>query len=204
MKKNTLFIAASILFSLFTQAQAQEWRCESPDFHAKVFGGANFLQNTSLSGNKASYSTGYILSGSIGYYLCEGLCLEAEYAYRRNAISKIAFFTEGSSHKGHLQSSSYMANLLWDVPLFCWDFACNPIRPFIGAGIGYDCYQMHSANSRIIFNQSWRQFSWQLMAGLAYSFFPNAELTLEYKYHQSHCDFYNHAVGLGLLYKFKL
>ena len=45
-----------------------------------------------------------------------GLRLEAEYAFRRNAIRKIHFFAEGSSKHGHFQTSSYMANLLWDLP----------------------------------------------------------------------------------------
>ncbi len=62
------------------------------------------------------------------------------------------------SKHGHFQTSSYMANLLWDLPLSSWGCAFWNIQPFIGAGIGYDFQQMHSSNSRIIFNQKWNQF----------------------------------------------
>ena len=131
-----------------------------------------------------------------------GLRLEAEYAFRRNAIKKIDFFVEGSSKHGHFQTSSYMANLLWDLPLSSWGCAFWNIQPFIGAGIGYDFQQMHSSNSRIIFNQKWNHFSWQVMAGLAYPIFCNTEITLEYKFHQGGRHFYNHSIGIGLVYKF--
>ena len=128
--------------------------------------------------------------------------LEAEYAFRRNDIRKIHFFAEGFSKHGHFQASSYMANLLWDLPLSSWECAFWNIQPFIGAGIGYDFQQMHSSNSRIVFNQKWNHFSWQLMAGLAYPIFCNTEITLEYKFHQGGCHFYNHSLGVGLVYKF--
>jgi outer membrane autotransporter protein len=95
-----------------------------------------------------------------------------------------------------------MANLLWDLPLSSWGCAFWNIQPFIGAGIGYDFQQMHSSNSRIIFNQKWHHFSWQVMAGLAYPLFCNTEITLEYKFHQGGCHFNNHSVGVGLVYKF--
>ena len=83
----------------------------------RFLGGANFLQSTAIDGNKSYYQTGYIIAGSLGYCWRDGLRLEAEYAFRRNAIRKIDFFGEGSSNHGHFQTSSYMANLLWDVPL---------------------------------------------------------------------------------------
>lgn len=177
--------------------------CSVPgtNFYAKFLSGVNFLQNTTINDNRARYQTGYIIAGSLGYCWHYGLRLEAEYAYRRNTIRKIDFFVEGSSKRGHFQTSSYMVNLLWDVPLSLW--GCNfwNIQPFIGAGIGYDFQRMHASNSRIIFNQKWKEFSWQMMAGLAYPIFCNTEMTLEYQYHQGG-HFHHHTLGVGLLYKF--
>ena len=95
-----------------------------------------------------------------------------------------------------------MANLLWDLPLCSWGCSFWKIQPFIGAGIGYDYQKMHSSNSRIVFNQKWTRFSWQVMAGFAYPIFRNAEITLEYKFHEGGSHFYNHSVGIGLVYKF--
>lgn len=225
MKKNILLLVMSLLFFMATDAQAQE--CCDEDFccddnfccdvdfccfpapcfsktnlYAKFFGGANFLQNTRLDGNRAKYQTGYILAGSLGYCWSCGLRLEAEYAYRRNNISKVHFVQQGSSKNGHFQTSSYMGNLFWDLPdalCGCWNF-----QPFVGAGIGYDFQQMHSSNTRIIFDQEWKHFSWQLIAGLTYPLMCNTAVTLEYKFHQGGCHIYNHSVGAGLVYRFGL
>lgn len=167
------------------------------NFYAKILGGVNFLQNTRINENKTSYQTGYIISGALGYKLCYGLHVEAEYAFRRNGINKIHFFDDSESKHGHFQTSSYMANLLWDLPL-C---ACGNIQSFIGAGIGYDFQKMHSSNSRIVFDQKWKHFSWQAMAGLAYPIFCNTEITLEYKFHQGGSHFNNHSLGVGFVYE---
>lgn len=208
MKKNILLLMMSLLFFIAADAQAQEW-CdedfccvEETDFYAKILSGVNFLQNDGTGRNKTTYHTGYIIAGSLGYSWHYGLSLEAEYAFRRNAIRKIHFFGEGSSRHGHFQTSSYMVNLLWELPSSSWGCSFWNIQPFIGAGIGYDFQQMHSSNSRIIFNQKWHHFSWQAMGGLAYPIFCNTELTLEYKFHQGGCHFYNHSVGVGVVYKF--
>ncbi len=186
------------------EMRPEECRCaDSMNFYAKILGGANFLQNTTINGNKSTYRAGYIFAGSLGYRWCNyDLRLEAEYAFRRNAISKIDFITEGSSEHGHFQTSSYMANVLWDLPLCSWGCKFWDIRPFIGAGLGCDLEQMQASNSRIVFNQKWTQFSWQAMAGFAYPIFRNGEITLEYQFHQGGGHFYNHAVGVGLVYKF--
>lgn len=213
MKKNILLFLIPFLFFLPGDAHTQEWCVEDccyadsciaqkANFYAKILSGANFLQKTSIDGNKSTYKTGYIIAGSLGYSWCYGLRLEAEYAFRRNAIKNIHFFNEGCSKHGHYQASSYMANLIWDLPTCSWGYSFWNIKPFIGAGIGYDFQQMHSSNSRVIFKQKWNQFSWQLMAGLAYPLFCNTEVTLEYKFHQGGSHFNNHSLGVGLVYKF--
>jgi opacity protein-like surface antigen len=191
-----------LLFFMAADAQAQECCIDKTNFYAKILGGANFLQYTEVDYNKSTYQPGYIIAGSLGYCWRYGLCLEAEYAFRRNAIRKINFFIEGFSKDGHFQASSYMANLLWDLPLSSWGYAFWNIQPFIGAGIGYDFQQMHATNSRVIFTQKWNHFSWQMMAGLAYPIFCNTEIALEYKFHQGGSHFNNHSIGVGLVYKF--
>lgn len=208
MKKKILLFLMSLSFFMAADAQTNESCTEKSfcavgkNFYAMISGGANFLQNTSLEGNKTSYQTGYIAAVSLGYCWRYGLSLEGEFAFRKNAIKKIQFFGEGSSKHGYFQTSSYMANILWDLPLSPrWCGLCC-IHPFIGAGIGYDSQHMHSSNSRIIFNQYWNHFAWQIMVGLAYPVFRNTEMTLEYKFHQGGCHFYNHTIGVGLAYKF--
>lgn len=208
MKKNILLPLVSFLFFLAADAQTQEVCfedscCEDKkNFYAKILGGANFLQNTEITENKSTYQTGYIIAGSLGYYWRFGLRLEAEYAFRRNAIRKIDFFVDESSKNGHYQAFAFMANLLWDLPLSSWGCTFWNIQPFIGAGIGYDLQKIHASNSRIVFNQKWNHFSWQLMAGVAYPVFCNTEIAMEYKFHQGDCHFCNHSLGIGLVYKF--
>jgi opacity protein-like surface antigen len=207
MKKNILLLLMPLIIFLGADAQAQEYCADDfccvdeTDFYAKVLGGANFLQNTGIGRNNSKFQSGYIIAGSLGYSWCYGMRLEAEYAYRRNTIRKMHFFGQGFSKHGHLQASSYMANLVWDLPLSSWGYHFWNIQPFIGAGIGYDFQQLHASNSRIVFNQKWNHFSWQVMAGLAYPIFCNTEITLEYKFHQGGSHFNNHAIGVGLVYK---
>ncbi len=207
MKKNIALLLMS-LFCFTAGAQAQEGYneccgcCGENNFYAKVLGGVNFLQDTTIDGNKASYKTGYIIGGALGYHWCYGLHLEAEYAYRRHNIKDIHFYVEGSSDSGHYQSSSYMANLLWDLPLCSWGCPFSCVQAIVGAGIGYDFQQMHSSNARIVFDQDWHRFSWQLMARLAYEVVCNTEVSLEYTFHQGGSHFNNHSLGVGLTYKF--
>jgi len=208
MKKNILLLLISFL--LFTAAQAQnqessdEKHCcvDQTNFYARFLSGVNFLQNSTTDGNKSTFEAGYIIDGLIGYCWSCGLRLEAEYAFRRNGIKKIDFYIEDCSRGGHFQDSSFMANLLWDVPVSSWTCAFGNIHPFVGVGLGYDLQQMHSSNSRIIFNQKWNNLSWQTMAGLTYPIFCNMDMALEYKFHQGGPHFYNHYVGLGLIYTF--
>lgn len=208
MKKNILFLLTSLLLFKAADVKAQEECTEDlcfvngTDFYARILGGVNFLQNTTLNGNKATYQAGYIISGSLGYSWCYGLCLEFEYAFRRNAISKVHFFNGEASRNGHVEASSYMANLVWNLPLSDWGCMLSNIQPFVGAGVGYDFHRMHSTNSRIVFNQRWKQVSWQVMTGLAFPIFCNAEMTLEYKFHRGSRHFYNQSVGVGFAYKF--
>lgn len=209
MKKNILLSLLSLSFCLGANASDQEPRTknncclEELNFYAKIFGGANFLQNTTINGNKASYETGYVASGALGFcWRYYGLRLEGEYAFRRNDIDKIHFNSQGFSKHGHFQTSSYMANLLWDFPLCAWGCKFWKLQPFIGAGIGADLQQMYSSNSLVHFSQKWTRFSWQAMTGLSYPIFHNTVLSVEYKFHEGGSHFYNHSVGVGLAYKF--
>lgn len=208
MKKNILLFLMLLLVIRAGEGQAQDCyygdSCcvDQTPFYGKFFAGANFLQNTEISRNKTSYDTGYILSGILGYNWCHGLRLEAEYSYRRNEIKKIDFFVEDSAKNGHYRASSWMANLIWDLPLSSWGCGCWDIQPFIGGGIGYDFQKIHACNDRYVFHQTFNHFAWQLKAGVGYNICCDTDLTVEYIYHQSGCHFYNHAIGIGLIYKF--
>lgn len=216
MKKNILLLMS--LICMAAGAQAGHWCAQDScyyddkdcvdegNFYVRVLGGPNFLQKSRANRNISTYQTGYMVAGSLGYRFCHGLRLEAEYAYRRNGIEKIHFCCgqDSSSKNGHFQTSSAMANLLWDLPVPSCDCEDIDIRPYVGAGVGYDFQEMDAKNSRIAFNQRWNHFSWQLMAGLACPVFRNTDVILEYKFHQDGCHFNNHSIGVGILYNFSL
>jgi opacity protein-like surface antigen len=184
-----------------SDVQCQEGeKCENGFWNEKkyyldIFGGANFLQTEKKDGVSPRYRPGYLISGSLGKRYGLGFRLEAEYAYRRNALKRIQFRDQSLSLHGHFQSFSYMINLLWDFPLFD---LCG-IRPFVGAGIGYDKEQVKVDSTKISFSRRRKEFAWQIMAGLGYPIFCNVNLYLEYKVHRGcFSHIYNHAFGGGL------
>lgn len=206
MKKNILLFLMSFVFAVAENSELKpgdKKHCciDQRHFYVRFLSGPNFLQSSTTDGNKSTFKPGYIIDGLLGYSWPCGLRLEAEYAFRRNGIKKIDFYVEGCSCNGHFQTSSCMANLLWDLSVSSWGCAFCNIQLFIGVGLGYDFQQMHSWNSRIIFNQKWNNLSWQTMAGLTYPIFCNTDIAFEYKFHQGG-PFYNHYVGIGLVYTF--
>lgn len=208
MKKFILSLIASILCSN-TCIQAEDYfdyiHSDESKIYAEVFGGANFLQTQTSGGVKSDYQTGYVLSGSLGYRWCYGLRLEAEYAFRKNSARKVHFLGRNFNLHGHFQSSSYMANLLWDLPVYAWGYSFCNIKPFVGAGVGYDFQQIHAKNAGLTLNQSKKDFAWQVIAGLSYPLFCNTDISIEYKFHKGGFSYiYNHSVGLSLTYKFGL
>lgn len=202
MKRIALSLIASMLFCTGTDVQADEYMA-SNEFYAEAFGGANFLQTEKSGGIVSDYNTGYVVSGSLGYRWCYGLRVEGEYAYRRNSVRKLHFFGRSFSFHGHFQSSSYMANLLWDLPLSRWGCGCWKFRTFIGGGIGYDLQQIHAKNEGIAFRNNKKHFAWQVIAGIGYPLFCSTDISLEYKYHKGGFSYiHNHSLGVGLTYKF--
>lgn len=197
------------LLLAFNYAQATDSCNEIPcfsnnnNFYAEVFGGANFLQTESRGSLRTHYRTGYIVSGSLGYRWCYGLRLEAEYAFRKNTVKRVHFFGRSFNLHGHFESSSYMANLLWDLPLsFCECDLWN-IRPFVGGGVGYDNQRTHAKILGTNFHKNKKHFSWQIIAGLGYPIFCNTDISVEYKFHKGGFKhIYNHSLGIGLTYSF--
>ena len=197
------FSSLTAAYPYYEESSDEKQFCvEQTNFSAKFLSGANFLQHSTTDGNKATFKAGYIIDGSLSYCWSSGLSLEAEYAFRRNGIKKIDFSIEGCSNCGHFKTSSCMANLLWGLPLSSCGCVWWKIQPFIGIGLGYDFQQMHSSNARIIFCQKWNSLAWQAMAGFAYPISCNTNMTLEYKFHQGGHHFYNHSVGIGIVYTF--
>jgi opacity protein-like surface antigen len=85
MKKicTMLFVGCALLAS--ASVQALDWE----GFYLEGFGGANWVQTNKRRGVELNFNTGYVIGGSIGYRLCNGLRFEGEVSYRRNTIRSI-------------------------------------------------------------------------------------------------------------------
>jgi hypothetical protein len=79
MKKIFLPLFVSLLFTIATDAKEQvkpiQDNCcaDMKNVYVKIFGAANFLESTSISGNNATYDPGYMFAGSLGYCWRYGL-----------------------------------------------------------------------------------------------------------------------------------
>lgn len=197
MNKFFLSVMAFLLFCSSGTCQ------EENNFYSKFFGGVNFLQSESRRGIQADYQSGYVFSGALGCCWSSRVSLEVEYSFLKNSLREVHFLGRDFSFDGHFQSSAYMVNLLWDLPLFNWGCDLWKACPRIGAGIGYDLQQVYAKNAGGTFNETNRHFGWQIIAGLVYHLSCCADISLEYKFHKGGFrHIYNQSLGIGLSFQF--
>ncbi len=173
------------------------------DFYANVFAGANFLQFKGRT-HGVHKKVGFAVSGSIGYRIACGFRVEGEYAFRRNTLKARNYSAATGHAHAYNQTNSFMANVLYDLPLHCYnvDFV-----PFVGAGIGYDSQKIHASaragNVSISQSATKGMFAWQFLTGIAYPLCDSTQISVEYKLHRGiRYDVYNHSIGAGLTYNF--
>ncbi len=171
--------------------------------YLEAFGGANFLSNFTQDGVTTAFETGYAFSGSLGCSYYYGFRLEAEFAYRRNTIDTIEFFGRAFSIPGHYQCTSWMGNLLWELPLDRWLCRRISLKPIIGGGLGYDDQHIHGDLGILTYTVVEKGFAWQVMAGLVYRALNCVDISVDYKCHEGRMDsLFNHSIGLALNYHF--
>ena len=172
--------------------------CDTPEFYVKGLGGLNFIQVRN-HGFTSRIKTGYIASATVGYRLGYDLRVEGEYAYRRNRFKHVS---------GNVNANSFMANLLWDMPVGQCGCDLLDLTPYVGAGIGYDIQKVNVSvrtgrHSRQSFHHTKKSFAWQAIAGVSVPVYCNTDMSLEYKFHQATSTrIYDHSIGLGVTYNF--
>lgn len=210
MKKFITLTLLSILLStsIYANPYKENFSCGQDsslpienNLYVNGFAGANFLQAKYIKSK--NLKTGYVLSAALGYRLNYGFRVEGEYAFRRNSIKQQhRYLSVYRLNHMYAQTSSYMVNALWDVPLSKF---CLNIHPFIGGGIGYDSQGLQHSyrGSKYISTTTRGQFAWQFMTGLTYPLSSNTSMMVAYKLHKGEkCTIYNHSIGLGLTYNF--
>jgi OmpA-OmpF porin, OOP family len=134
--------------------------------------------------------TGYLVLGSVGYGLGNGIRFEVEGSYRNNSIDKIQTGLGSSSASGSTETYAVMGNAYYDFDLS--PFGIEGIYPYIGAGAGYswqDLNHVSFASSPIPYlfegkvSGTEGAFAAQGMAGFAVPlpFMPGLSLTAEYR-----------------------
>ncbi len=205
MKKVLALVAAAAALVSFNPVQAEP----TEGFYVGGLAGGNFLQTSKRSGVDYDFRAGYDVGGFVGYELCDGFRLEGEFTYRHNSLKSVKFGSSSFNSSGHYHSMSYMANLIYDIPM-CWQPCGWEIFPYVGAGIGYSNEKVkfsHHVETETEFTFSSHKkengFAWQVIAGLGYEIDQCTDVALEYRFHKGQLEkIYNHSLNVALRYHF--
>lgn len=196
MKK--FFVSVFICYML-SLLSISECYCPPDGVYVAIGGGGNFLQTQMHHHVKYRFNSGYMATGSFGYCASNQMRIEAEYNFRRNSLQSIKYFNREFSLSGRFQSSSYMVNVL------CDSSSCDEFHTYVGAGIGYDFQQLHASALGYSISEHKKNLAWQVIIGGGYPVSCNANITLEYKFHKGgYCFLYDHSLGIGLNYFFRM
>ena len=161
-----LFVVSAITFLLGTAAAQAE-------SYVSILGGPTFAPSLNVSGTKNSMDTGFNVGARYGYYLdnwnLPNFSVEADGLFSQSAYSR--------SSNARLQSSSYMGNLIYHVPMD------SNFSLYGGAGLG-------AVNTNIdngIGNHGGSTvLGWQALGGVEYRASEWASLFAEYRYQDAH------------------
>jgi OmpA-OmpF porin, OOP family len=206
MKTKNLLLASSALALLASVGEAQ-----ARNLYISVFGGANWLQDSSGSldtdfggeGTNDTFvfnsdaDTGFVLGGAVGTHLdkwVKGLSGEVEVSFRRNDVgggwSAVVDGGEGfggytTSDAIHANESTFtiMANLWYEID------AGWKVRPYVGGGVGWGRAQadgvfLSSSGDSTLFTFDVENsgFAYQLGAGFNYDVSPGVVVGVGYRY----------------------
>ena len=202
MKRVLLATTALALLAGASQAQAGE-------MYVSVFGGANWLADSSANFTTTDSTTiyrwdtdadtGFVLGGAIGTHLDKwqkGLRVELEASYRRNDVGgnwqvykDEADTSAFGAIDANMSTFAIMANVWYEHDMG-WK-----IRPYIGGGAGWGRAHFDGAltsgltsrgenggEGSTTFNTSNDGFAWQLGAGFNYEAAPGVDVGIGYRY----------------------
>jgi opacity protein-like surface antigen len=144
------------------------------DTYVSVLGGPTFAPDLNVNGAKHGMDTGFNVGARIGTTLdrwnLPNFSVEADGLFNQSAFS--------GNNAGRLQSSSYMADLIYHMPM-----TDSPISLYGGAGLG-------AVNTNIDNNAGNHGGStvlgWQALGGVEYRASEWASLFAEYRYQNAH------------------
>lgn len=168
-------------------------------FYAALSGGGAWLDDADNEGSglsaEDSTDRGRIFGGALGYEWRSGWRAEAEVTHRKNDFDSVTIDSDGGlgaqlgfgslngatlDISGDVTSLAGMANLYYDVPLG-W-----PIRPYVGAGIGFARIdaELDLGALRLV-DETDTVLAWQFKAGLSYPATERISLSVGYRYFET-------------------
>jgi opacity protein-like surface antigen len=175
-----MVVGAALLAVAPFAAQAQS--LQPGGVYVGLEGGANWLFNSSYNStiftgggsgsfnNNASFNTGYVLGGMVGYDFV-GPRVELEGAYRANNGNVQAGAFVGS-YGFNLQQINVMGNIYYDF------MAGGRFVPYVGAGAGVGFLNVGALGTSV--NST--QFAYQAMVGAGYNIDETFRINLEGRY----------------------
>jgi opacity protein-like surface antigen len=150
---------------------------------------------------------GFYVGAKVGTKLFQTIRVEGDFIWQRNAVeAEQSETTIQLTHvRGHIHIFSLMTNALID-------FNCQfPVRPFIGAGIGYGQAYGHwrgileeMEEYGLLIEEDIKSkvykmgFAWQVIAGLKFFIMPGLEANVEYRFFEIQSHLCNHKLGVAL------
>lgn len=200
----TLLAAALVAGSFAAPAAQAQW-------YVGMDAGAQFLDDFSatVSGTKSKteFETGWLTQGQVGYAFGSWK-VEGEVSYRNSGVDKV----DGVSGSGDMSALGLMVNGIYEfLPGSKW-------HPFVGVGIGtayVDAGTVKKNNVSQFKGDDWG-FAYQGFAGVGYDITDNWQLKAQYRYFATtevearttatnakvSDEYRDHAVLLGITYKF--
>ncbi|MDD2703756.1 MAG: OmpA family protein [Acidocella sp.] len=126
--------------------------------------------------------------GDLGYGFANGFRVQFGGNWYRNNFAKYSnSYGYSGRQGGGIQRFGFMANVLYDIPV------SFPIRPYIGAGVGYQWEELDHVHSTIGYddeNGTSGSFAYDVIAGLSYPlpFLPGLAVTGEYRFMELTAD----------------
>jgi opacity protein-like surface antigen len=163
---NKLLVASAAALLLGTFAASAN------DSYVSVLGGGSWSPDINVAGTKKPMDTGFNVGGRYGYFLDskDMFSIEADGLFGQSNFT--------GTNAGRIQSSSYMANIVYHMP-----FDNTPFAIYGGAGAGavqtnFDNNLGNHGGSTVL--------GWQALGGVDYRLNEDVGLFAEYRYQNAH------------------
>lgn len=168
MNKLLVASAAALLLGTFAAPAAMA------DSYVSILGGPTWAPDLNVGGTKNGMDTGFNIGARYGYGLDKwglpNLSVEADGLFNQSTFA--------ANDAGRIQSSSYMGNVIYHMPL-----QASPFSLYGGAGLGLvhtniDDNAGHHGGSDVL--------GWQAIGGVDYRLNDMTGLFVEYRYQNAH------------------